>query len=45
MTKPLEGDELADALGAAVVAGRVRVLAVGKPSSRAVLVFSADGAG
>ncbi len=32
--KPIEDDALADALGAAVVASRVRVLAVGEPGAR-----------
>ena len=34
VAKPIDADELADALGAAVLAGRVRVLAVGRPEVR-----------
>ncbi len=34
VSKPIDPGELADALGAAVLAGRVRVLAVGRPSIR-----------
>jgi CheY-like chemotaxis protein len=34
VSKPIDAEELADALGAAVMAGRVRVLAVGRPSVR-----------
>ncbi|HEU4974744.1 MAG TPA: ATP-binding protein, partial [Baekduia sp.] len=34
VSKPIDADELADALGAAVMAGRVRVLAVGRPGIR-----------
>lgn len=34
VAKPIDADELADALGAAVVAGRVRVLAIGRPEVR-----------
>jgi len=34
VTKPIDADELVDALGAAVLAGRVRVLAVGRPKVR-----------
>lgn len=37
VSKPIDADELADALGAAVMAGRVRVLAVGRPEVRAPL--------
>ena len=45
VTKPLAGDELADALGAAVLAGRVRVLAVAKPTSRAGVTDALDALG
>ncbi len=31
VAKPIDSEELADALGAAVLAGRVRVLAIGRP--------------
>ncbi len=34
VSKPIDADELVDALGAAVLAGRVRVLAVGRPNVR-----------
>jgi CheY-like chemotaxis protein/two-component sensor histidine kinase len=34
VSKPIDAEELADALGAAVMAGRVRVLAVGRPDVR-----------
>jgi signal transduction histidine kinase/DNA-binding response OmpR family regulator/HAMP domain-containing protein len=34
VSKPIDAEELADALGAAVMAGRVRVLAVGRSSVR-----------
>ncbi|WP_187369283.1 response regulator [Baekduia soli] len=34
VSKPIDADELADALGAAVMAGRVRVLAVGRAGVR-----------
>jgi CheY-like chemotaxis protein len=34
VSKPIDAEELADALGAAVMAGRVRVLAVGRASVR-----------
>ena len=34
VTKPIDAEELADALGAAVMAGRVRVLAVGRADVR-----------
>jgi signal transduction histidine kinase/DNA-binding response OmpR family regulator len=34
VSKPIDAAELADALGAAVMAGRVRVVAVGRPESR-----------
>jgi signal transduction histidine kinase/CheY-like chemotaxis protein/HAMP domain-containing protein len=34
VSKPIDAAELADALGAAVMAGRVRVIAVGRPESR-----------
>jgi CheY-like chemotaxis protein len=37
VSKPIDADELADALGAAVLAGRVRVLAVGRPNVRGAL--------
>jgi signal transduction histidine kinase/DNA-binding response OmpR family regulator len=37
VSKPIDADELADALGAAVIAGRVRVLAVGRPNVRGAL--------
>jgi signal transduction histidine kinase/DNA-binding response OmpR family regulator len=35
VSKPIDAAELADALGAAVMAGRVRVIAVGRPEVRA----------
>jgi DNA-binding NarL/FixJ family response regulator len=34
VSKPVDPEELADALGAALLAGRVRVLAVGRPDVR-----------
>jgi CheY-like chemotaxis protein len=34
VSKPIDAEELADALGAAVMAGRVRVIAVGRPTIR-----------
>ncbi|WP_372791661.1 ATP-binding protein, partial [Paraconexibacter sp.] len=34
VSKPIDADDLADALGAAVLTGRVRVLAVGRPEVR-----------
>ncbi len=34
VAKPIDAEELADALGAAVLAGRVRVLAIGRPEVR-----------
>ena len=34
VSKPIDAEELADALGSAVMAGRVRVLAVGRPDVR-----------
>jgi CheY-like chemotaxis protein len=37
VSKPIDAEELADALGAAVLAGRVRVLAVGRPDVRGSL--------
>ncbi len=37
VSKPIDADQLADALGAAVLAGRVRVLAVGRAEVRAAL--------
>jgi signal transduction histidine kinase/DNA-binding response OmpR family regulator/HAMP domain-containing protein len=37
VSKPIDAEELADALGAAVMAGRVRVLAVGRPDMRGQL--------
>ena len=37
VTKPIEADELADALGSAVLAGRTRVLVVGRSAVRARL--------
>ncbi len=37
VSKPIEADALADALGAAVVSQRIRVLAVGPPASRPAL--------
>lgn len=43
--KPIEAEELADALGAAVVAGRIRVLAVGVPGVRAELDAELDALG
>jgi signal transduction histidine kinase/CheY-like chemotaxis protein len=45
VSKPIEAAELADALGAAVVAGRVRVIAVGRPELRAHLESSLDELG
>jgi CheY-like chemotaxis protein len=43
--KPIEEDVLADALGAAVVAGRARVLAVGGPGARPRLDEALDALG
>jgi signal transduction histidine kinase/DNA-binding response OmpR family regulator/HAMP domain-containing protein len=37
VSKPIDADELVDSLGAAVLAGRVRVLVVGRPEVRARL--------
>jgi len=42
VSKPIDAEELADALGAAVMAGRVRVLAVGRPAMREYLRESLD---
>jgi CheY-like chemotaxis protein len=45
VAKPIDADELADALGAAVVAGRVRVLAIGRPEVREPLDSVLDDLG
>ncbi len=42
VAKPIEADELTDALGAAIVAGRIRVLAVGQPQARGPLDAALD---
>jgi signal transduction histidine kinase/DNA-binding response OmpR family regulator len=42
VSKPIESEELADALGSAVMAGRVRVLAVGRPDMRNNLRLALD---
>jgi signal transduction histidine kinase/DNA-binding response OmpR family regulator len=42
VSKPIDAEELADALGAAVMAGRVRVLAVGRPTVRSHLREALD---
>ncbi|MEA2228226.1 MAG: hypothetical protein QOF04_1856, partial [Solirubrobacteraceae bacterium] len=42
VTKPIDSEELADALGSAVLAGRVRVLAVGRPDVRTHLRQALD---
>jgi signal transduction histidine kinase/DNA-binding response OmpR family regulator len=43
--KPIDPDELADTLGAALIAGRVRVLAVGRPVTRGRLGPALDDLG
>src|SRR4051794_12447862 len=45
VSKPIDADELGDALGAAVMAGRVRVLAVGRPEARHGLREALDDLG
>jgi len=45
VSKPIDAEELADALGAAVLAGRVRVLAVGREAVRAPLNRTLDDLG
>ncbi|HEU4656110.1 MAG TPA: ATP-binding protein [Capillimicrobium sp.] len=45
VAKPIDADELADALGAAVLAGRVRVLVVGRPELRDRVAFALDELG
>jgi CheY-like chemotaxis protein len=45
VSKPIDADELGDALGAAVMAGRVRVLAVGRPEARHSLREALDDLG
>jgi signal transduction histidine kinase/CheY-like chemotaxis protein len=42
VSKPIDAEELADALGSAVLAGRVRVLAVGRPDLRTSLRQTLD---
>ncbi|WP_327469795.1 ATP-binding protein [Baekduia sp.] len=42
VSKPIDAEELADALGSAVMAGRVRVLAVGRPDMRTNLRQALD---
>jgi signal transduction histidine kinase/DNA-binding response OmpR family regulator len=42
VSKPIDAEELADALGAAVMAGRVRVLAVGRPIVRVQLAAALE---
>src|SRR3954452_23185995 len=42
ISKPIDAEELADALGSAVMAGRVRVLAVGRPEMRTNLRRTLD---
>jgi signal transduction histidine kinase/DNA-binding response OmpR family regulator len=42
VSKPIDAEELADALGSAVMAGRVRVLAVGRPGVRTNLRRTLD---
>jgi signal transduction histidine kinase/DNA-binding response OmpR family regulator len=42
ISKPIDAEELADALGSAVMAGRVRVLAVGRPDVRTNLRQALD---
>src|SRR3954452_2983191 len=42
ISKPIDAEELADALGSAVMAGRVRVLAVGRPDVRSHLRRTLD---
>jgi len=42
VSKPIDAEELADALGSAVMAGRVRVLAVGRPDVRTHLRQALD---
>ncbi len=43
--KPIDAEELADTLGAAVLAGRVRVLAVGRESVRRQIAPALDDLG
>jgi CheY-like chemotaxis protein/anti-sigma regulatory factor (Ser/Thr protein kinase) len=43
VSKPIDAEELADALGAAVMAGRVRVIAVGRPAIRRNVSQALDG--
>ena len=45
VSKPIDAEELADALGAAVLAGRVRVLAVGREEVREPLDRTLDALG
>jgi signal transduction histidine kinase/CheY-like chemotaxis protein len=45
VAKPIDAEELADALGAAVLAGRVRVLAVGREAMRLRLSAALDELG
>lgn len=45
VSKPIDADELADALGAAVLAGRVRVLAIGREEVRPPLDRTLDDLG
>jgi CheY-like chemotaxis protein len=45
VSKPIDADELADALGAAVLAGRVRVIAVGREEVREPLNRTLDDLG
>jgi len=45
VSKPIDAEELADTLGAAVLAGRVRVLAVGREAIRPAMNRTLDGLG
>jgi hypothetical protein len=45
VSKPIDAAELADALGAAVMAGRVRVIAVGRPVVRGRVEATLDELG
>ncbi|HWH43307.1 MAG TPA: ATP-binding protein [Thermoleophilaceae bacterium] len=45
VTKPIDSEELADALGGAVLAGRTRVLVIGRAALRAEVTAALDGLG
>ncbi len=45
VTKPIDADELTDAVGSAILAGRARVLVVGRPAMRDVVGPLLDGRG